>query len=84
MLIEDHRERDRLRAELHGRGAERIGGLLRMPPLHAPVTVSTLADHDTKVVHHGTLHRQVFLILRDHALRPHGAAAVGHGGGNGT
>ena len=47
-----------------------------MPPLHAPVTVSTLADHDTTFVHHGTLHREVFLILRDHALRPHGPAAV--------
>jgi len=76
LFIEDHRERDGLRAELHSGSAERSGGLQRMPPLHAPMTVSALADRNTKFVDHGPLRWQVFLILRNHAPPPHGAAAV--------
>ena len=76
LFIEDHGERDGLRAELHGRGAERIGGLQRMPALHAAVTLPALADRDTKFMHDGALHRQVFLVLRDDAAAPHGSAAV--------
>ena len=31
-----------------------------MPALHAPMALPTLADRDTKFVHHGPLHGQVF------------------------
>jgi len=76
LLIEEHGQRDRLRAELHRSGAEGIGGLQRMAPLHATVTLPALADGDPKLVDHGALHRQVFLVLRDHALSPDGATTV--------
>ena len=76
LFIEDHGERDGLRAELHRGGAERIGGLQRMPALHAAMTLPALADRDTKFVDHGALDGQVFLVLRDDAAPPHGPAAV--------
>ena len=76
LFIQDHRQRDGLRAELHRGGAERIGGLQQMPSLYATMTVPALADRDTKFMHHGTLHGQVFLVLRDDALPPHGPTAV--------
>ena len=43
-FIEQHGERDRLRPQLHGGGAERVGGLQRMAPLHAPAALRALAD----------------------------------------
>ena len=48
LFIQDDHEGDGVRAELHGRGAERVGGLQRMPALHAPVTLPTLADRHAK------------------------------------
>jgi hypothetical protein len=37
LCVEDHGQRDRLRTELHGGGAEGISGLPRVPALHAAV-----------------------------------------------
>ena len=47
-----------------------------MPALHTAVTVSALADGDAEFVHDGTLHRKVFLILRDDAPSGHDPAAI--------
>ena len=67
LFIEDHGERNRLRPELAGGRAERIRCLQRMPALHAPPTLPALADDDAKLVHDGSLYRQVFVVLRDDA-----------------
>ena len=76
LFIENHGERDRLRPELHGRGAERVGGLQWVSALHAAVTLPALAHRDTKLMDDGALDGQVFLVLRDDAAAPHRSAAV--------
>ena len=43
-FIEEHGEGDRLRPQLHGGGAERVGGLQRMATLDAPMAVGARAD----------------------------------------
>jgi len=77
LFIQDHRERHGLRAQLHGRGAQRIRGLQRVPALHAAVTLAALTDGDAKLVHDRALHRQIFLVLRDDAAAPDRSATVG-------
>lgn len=77
LLIEDDRERDSLRPELDGGGAERVGGLQRMAPLHAAVPVPALANRDPEFVDHRALHGQILLVLRDDAATLDRAAAVG-------
>ena len=76
LFIQDHGERDGLRAKLRGGRTQRIGGLERMAALHTAVALAALPDRDAKLVHHGALDRQVFLVLRDHALSADGAATV--------
>jgi len=76
LFVEDHRERDGLRAELHGGGPQRRGGLQWVPSLDASPALRAVANGHAKLVDHGALHRQVFLVLRDHALSPDGATTV--------
>ena len=64
LFIEDHRQRDGLRAELHGGRAQRVGRLQRMAALDAAVTPPALADRHAKLVDDGPLHRQIFLDAR--------------------
>jgi hypothetical protein len=63
LLVEDDRQCDRLRAELHTRGAERIGGLQRVPALHAPTTRAACPNLNPKLPHDDLRHREFFLIL---------------------
>ncbi len=67
LLIEDDGERDRLRAELRARRAQRVRGLQRMAPLHPALAHATLADLDAKRPDDDARHRQCFLILHRHA-----------------
>ena len=76
LLVEDHGQRHRLRAELHGRRAERVRGLQRMPALHAAVTLPALADRHAKGMNDGALHREIFLVLRDDATVTHRPSTV--------
>ena len=64
LFIENHGERDRLRPELHGRGAERVGGLQWVSALHAAVTLPALAHRDTKLMDDGALDGQVLWYAR--------------------
>lgn len=76
LFIQDHGEGDGMRTELPRGGAQRVGRLQRMAPLHAAVTLPALADGHTKLVHDGSLHRQIFLVLRHHATAAYRSAAV--------
>ena len=67
-LIEEDREGDRLRAELHGRGAERIGRLQRMPPLDPAAAAGAPPNVNVEATDERPLHGQLFLILRREAL----------------
>ena len=77
MFVEDDGQRHRLRAELHGRRAERIRGLQRMAALHAAVALPALPHRDAKLVHEGALDREIFLILRHDASPADRPATVG-------
>ena len=77
LLVEDHHEGDGLRPELHGGGPQRVGGLQRMAALHPASTHRAAADPDSKAAYDRVHDRQLFLILRGHAGRRHGAGAVG-------
>lgn len=77
LFIQNDRERDGLRAELHGGGAERIRRLQRVAPLDATVALRTATDRDPKLMDDGALHGQVFLVLREDALATHRPAAIG-------
>ena len=77
LLVEDHHEGDGLRPELHGGGPQRVGGLQRMAALHPASTHRAASDPDIKAAHDRVHDRQLFLILRCHAGRRHGAGAVG-------
>jgi hypothetical protein len=63
-FVEDDDERDRLGTEVHRGGAERVGGLQRMPALHALATRRTAPDLDVEPPHDRTYRGQVLLILR--------------------
>ena len=77
LLVEDHHEGDGLRPELHGGGPQRVGGLQRMATLHPASTHRAASDPDSKAAHDRVHDRQLFLILRCHTGRRHGAGAVG-------
>jgi hypothetical protein len=76
LFIQDDGEGDGLRAQLHGRGTERVRGLQRVPSLHAAVTLPTLPDGHAKLVHDWPLHGEIFVILRDDVAPLDRAAAV--------
>ncbi len=72
-FIEEHGEGDGLRPQLHGGGAERVGGLQRMATLDAPPALRAPTDRDVKRADDRALHRQLFLILRRDAHAAHRA-----------
>jgi hypothetical protein len=63
MFVKDDDERDRLGTQVHGGGAERVGGLQRMSALDAPPTPDAPADVDIKLSDDRPNGRQIFLIL---------------------
>ena len=75
-FIEQDREGDRLRPQLYRSSAERIRGLQRMPPLHAPTAVQALPDVDVKASDERRLDRQFFLVLPRHADAAHASLTV--------
>ena len=79
-LVEQHRERDGLGPELHGGGAERVGGLQRMAALHATTALRALPDVHVEATDEGPLHRQLFLVLRGDAAAAHRPVTVGAAG----
>ncbi len=76
LFVEDHGQGNGLRAQLHGRGTQRIRGLQRMTALDAAVALPALTHRDAKFVHDGALHGEVFLVLRDDAAAAHRPATV--------
>jgi hypothetical protein len=74
-LIEDGRQGQRLRPQLHAADSHRIRGLQPMPPLYPPLAVVAAAHSDIETAHDGPPDN-VFLILRLTAFRLHAAAAV--------
>jgi hypothetical protein len=83
LFVENHGEGHRLRAQLRARGAEGIGGLQRMPPLHAPTTRATRADVNPKLPDDHPRNREFFLILRHDARLAHTPATVRTGARHG-
>ena len=69
-------QRGDVRAQLSGSRAQRVGGLQRVPALHAPLTLRAVAHLDVEAPHEGTHLGQVFLILRRHTVQRDRAAAV--------
>lgn len=80
LFVELHGRRDRVRAELHRRGAERIRGLERMAALDAAVTASTLADVNIEAANDRDDRRQILLILRSDMGLVRARATVRTGG----
>ena len=66
LFVQQHGQRDGLRAELHCGRAERIRGLQRISPLDAAVAAATRADMDVKPAHDRRDRRQILLILNGH------------------
>jgi hypothetical protein len=64
LFIEDDGEGDRLRAELDAGGAQRVGGLQGMAPLHPTRARATVADVNPERSDDDARHRQFFLILQ--------------------
>jgi hypothetical protein len=64
LLVEDHHQRDHLRAELCRRSANRIRRLQRMAPLHTPTASVAPADVQIKLPDDDARDRQLFLVLR--------------------
>ena len=77
LFIEDDDQRDHLRAELRGRGAEGIGGLQRMSPLHPPPAAVAAAHMNVKLPDDHTRDRQFFLVLCRDARRCDPAGTAG-------
>lgn len=75
ILVEHDGERYRLRAQLRGGRAERIGGLQRMPALPPAMSRATAPDVHVEAAHERSLDGQFFLILRGHASGRHGPGA---------
>ena len=66
LLIETRRDGQGLRAELHGRRADGVGGLERMAALQAAAASTTPTDVHIESAHHRPHRRQILLILRRH------------------
>ena len=75
-FVEQHGEGDRVWAELHGGGAERIRGLQGMAALQAPLALRAATDVHVKGADDRPLRRQVFLILPRDTLGAHRARAL--------
>jgi hypothetical protein len=77
LFIENDGERDGLRTQLCGRGAERIRRLERMPALDATPAPATPSDADLKGTDHDPWDRQLFLVLRRYTGLDDAIAATG-------
>jgi hypothetical protein len=64
LFVENDGERDGLRTQLCGGGAEGIRRLERMPALDATPAPATPSNVDPNGTDHDTRHRQLFLVLR--------------------
>ena len=64
LFVEDHHQRDQLRAELCRRGANRIRRLQRMATLDAPTASVAPADVQIKLPDDEACDGQLFLVLR--------------------
>jgi hypothetical protein len=76
LFVEDHRERDGLRAELDAGGTKRIRRLQRMPALHAPATRPALAHVHAKRAGYDPRDGQFFLVLRRDTRLADGAGTL--------
>jgi len=63
--VQNRRQANRVWAELHGRGAQRIRGLQRVPALHPAPTVGAPPHFDAERAHVGPHRWEVFLMLAD-------------------
>jgi hypothetical protein len=75
LLVEDRRQGERLRPQLHAAHSHRIRCLQWMASLHPPRAHPATAHRNVKAAHHGPPH-DVFLMLRLAAFRLHATAAV--------
>ena len=73
-FVQDDHERGGLRTDLHGGGAQGVGGLQRMPALHAAAAGHACADMHAELAHEGTDDWEIFLILRHDVRAVHAAA----------
>jgi hypothetical protein len=71
LFVEAHGQGHGVRAQWHGGGTERVGGLQRMTPLNASLTAATAADMHIEAPHDRLHGRQIFLILRDDVRPAH-------------
>ena len=76
LLVEDDGRRHQSGAQLHGGGAESIGGLQPMPTPHPPAAILTSAEGDPRLPDEDSRDRQFFLELGGHAGRAHSSAAI--------
>ena len=74
-LIHLHRQRQRVRPQLHRRRAQGIGGLARIPPLHRFMALLTTTDGNIEASPDGLAH-DFLLVLRFDPLDLQGAAAL--------
>ena len=63
VFVQQDRERHGARTELHAGRAQGVGGLQRVPTLHAVPAGDTAPDLDVEPPHDGLDDRQVFLVL---------------------
>jgi hypothetical protein len=63
LFVEQHDQCDRVGPQMRAGGAESVGGLQRMPPLHVPPAVGATADVDVEAAHMRPHDRQILLNL---------------------
>jgi hypothetical protein len=64
LLVEDHDQRDHLRAELRRGGADRVRCLQRVTPVHASAASGAPPHVQIKLTDDDTRNGELFLILR--------------------
>ena len=62
LLVQDRRQSQRLRSQLHTADSHRIGGLQAMASLHTPLTLMAAAHSDVETAYYGSPDN-LFLIL---------------------
>ena len=75
LLVQDGRQSQRLRPQLHAADSHRIRGLQPMASLHPPLALAAAAHGDIETAHDGSPDN-LFLILCFAAFRLHAAAAM--------
>jgi hypothetical protein len=84
LFVQHDGQHDGFRTELRRRGAQRVRGLQRMTPLHAPPALSAQTDRHMKGAHDRAHDREIFLILRRLTVQVQGPAAIWTGDGSGA